>query len=184
MSTVRNIAALLALVGTVVLLGRLHIVRGELEWARADLAVEKAEHGKTAAMISDCAQDLLEVHKHLEEKQKICNEEGAAYLRRAEMLFRCEEKICGNSWVPYEQYSLCLNRLWDLDPAGVEHLEMVELETARKQNDRDARSAASGISYVPVSQYDRCVGLLQTCDDHDVVGSRSLVDELNRLEEN
>ncbi len=183
MSHARNIAAILGLVGTVVLVWRLYVVRGELAQAQDALATEKVEHVVTADKLTEGASELLDSEERLKELGDICEEGAAASMRRQEMLFRCEEKICGNRWVPYDRHSLCLNALWDVDPAAGERLEMEELDAARKQNEKDAQRAAEGISFVTVDLYDRCVGLLHTCDEHGVVGSRSLVDELLKLEE-
>ena len=180
MKHARNIAAIVALVGTVVLLWRLHVVRGEL--AEAETALAEAEtalldegmdHTRTSGTLETCTLDLADAHE-------MCKDGAAAYTRCTEVMFRCEEKICADGWVPYEQYSSCTNALWDVDPAAVERLEAEELEATRKLNDRAAIADAAGIIFVPLSQYDRCVGLLQTCDDRSVAGS--LVDELTKRE--
>lgn len=180
MKHARNIAAILALVGTVVLLWRLHVVRGELAEAETALLAEGMEHTRTSGTLETCTLDLEDTREFLKEREEMCKDCAALYTRNNEMLFRCEEKICADGWVPYEQYSSCTNALWDVDPAAVERLEAEELEATRKLNDRAAIADAAGIIFVPLSQYDRCVGLLQTCDDRSVAGS--LVDELTKRE--
>lgn len=161
MSTnLRNVAAIVALFGTGVLAWRLHVTRGELSQAREDLFIEKAQHGTTAVMITECGEDLAELYDRLEEREAICKKGATAYREAANLMYRCEQKQCRNNWVPEERHYQCMSALWDVDEKTANRLEMEDLEAARDQNEKAARATDKGISFVTVALYDKCVEML------------------------
>lgn len=136
----------------------------ELAEAQAALATEKSEHGKTLAMITDCAEDLFAVEKHLKEREAICTKGGAAYREAANIMYRCEEKQCQNNWVPEEQHHQCMSALWDADEPAADRLEMADLDAARDENEKAGQKPDEGPVFVTLALYDKCVGYLQRCD--------------------